>query len=415
MFASQDLDVGKCQEFGEQFLRISRSIYIMKNKLMNLFSKMTIVSILYLRRFGRCQTVSYIEIDSFGGYIGINASQRQTWFEAETYCNNTYGTHLASIHNETDNVNAFKSIHNVTDHTKWAWIGFTDQQCENWFYWTDGSPDTYTNWNPYYNEPNNNGNEDCTHFWAGSDGYWNDVSCNDTLYYFICNANTTGSRTSYPTTAPIACPTTSPTSPTVTPTQFPTQPSTKNYTLSLKTGIYEFAGTPYPVWFKLKGNNVSSSNTINGYGGYESEEWTEWFQHCCFNFTNTTFIWNQTLTNVGDNITMAIILHRVSEGIHVKEFGITSSLSSSSNSLMIFPGNNGVWLKYEGGEPGDDGCDFVRVNFVNNTYGKFDFEGDVQVKMELFVHLMMNYLQLNQHLYPVHIQHHQHMNLQYQQ
>jgi len=57
------------------------------------------------------------------------------------------------------------------------WIGFTDQGTEGSWYWYDGSPVSYTNWEP--GEPNNSGwwGEDCAEMWG--DGLWNDASCWD--------------------------------------------------------------------------------------------------------------------------------------------------------------------------------------------------------------------------------------------
>ena len=49
--------------------------------------------------------------------------------------------------------------------------GFTDRRDEGNFEWTDGSCVDFTNWRP--NEPNNLGNEDCTHAYVG--GIWNDL------------------------------------------------------------------------------------------------------------------------------------------------------------------------------------------------------------------------------------------------
>jgi gliding motility-associated-like protein len=55
------------------------------------------------------------------------------------------------------------------------WIGFTDENSEGTYYWYDGSPVVFTNWNG--GEPNNSGgNEDCTQIFPN--GLWNDLNCN---------------------------------------------------------------------------------------------------------------------------------------------------------------------------------------------------------------------------------------------
>ena len=127
-------------------------------------------------------------VNIIGGYIGIEKRRNLTitWNEADEYCLDTYGTHLASIHSETDNNNAFMTL----DTSEWAWIGLTDVICENLFLWNDGSPVDYTNWESISsNEPNNLGNEDCSHIWK--QGTWNDLKCDDNtrVSRFICNLN----------------------------------------------------------------------------------------------------------------------------------------------------------------------------------------------------------------------------------
>jgi hypothetical protein len=60
------------------------------------------------------------------------------------------------------------------------WIGFTDEVDEGDFKWSNGDPVTYTNWEPRFNEPNDNGGiEDHTVInWRGP-GFWNDFNQGD--------------------------------------------------------------------------------------------------------------------------------------------------------------------------------------------------------------------------------------------
>ena len=65
-----------------------------------------------------------------------------------------------------------------------CWIGLNDRDNEGTFTWADGTEVTYTRWNS--GEPNNVGNEDCTH--KHNNGYWNDRSCTYILSCYFCSA-----------------------------------------------------------------------------------------------------------------------------------------------------------------------------------------------------------------------------------
>lgn len=66
-----------------------------------------------------------------------------------------------------------------------AWIRGTDQLAKSRFIWKESGADfTYTNLGKF--NPDNLLGEDCVEM--GSDGNWNDLSCNDKLV-FICEQN----------------------------------------------------------------------------------------------------------------------------------------------------------------------------------------------------------------------------------
>lgn len=54
------------------------------------------------------------------------------------------------------------------------WIGLDDRAEEGTFRWQDGTLPGFTAWAD--GEPNNSGEEDCAHFWAG-EANWNDIPC----------------------------------------------------------------------------------------------------------------------------------------------------------------------------------------------------------------------------------------------
>jgi hypothetical protein len=80
---------------------------------------------------------------------------RETWIDAQDFCR-SLDMELASIHNDEEN-NHLKSKRGGKD----FWIGYNDQAGEQEYHWTDLTCSTYDNWAP--GEPNNLGNEDCTH------------------------------------------------------------------------------------------------------------------------------------------------------------------------------------------------------------------------------------------------------------
>ena len=125
------------------------------------------------------------------GYIGVNTLMN--WTNAESYCESTYNTTLATITSSTENALAIIAAvySGATDGT--IWIGFNDFDNEGTFEWLDGTRNdlyNYTNWAS--GEPNeDNGGEDCTQImYHGNNnkfGTWNDLPCRDALS-FVCNA-----------------------------------------------------------------------------------------------------------------------------------------------------------------------------------------------------------------------------------
>ena len=113
------------------------------------------------------------------------------WAEAESYCNSTYGTTLATIRSSTENKLAIVAAVYSGVSSVDAWIGFNDMDVEGTFEWIDGSINNdYTNWAS--GEPSNSaGNEHCGQIWYDGNndrfGTWNDASC-DASMSFVCNA-----------------------------------------------------------------------------------------------------------------------------------------------------------------------------------------------------------------------------------
>eukprot|EP01084_Bolivina_argentea_P136778 240901_1 len=180
--------------------------------------------------------ITYLSISSTAQkYIFVDIIMSAN--EAEAYCNSTYGTTLASIHNSSDNTAAQTlCVPQANDPKKACSIGLNDKLNERgsdrtlWT-WSDGTAyDFATNWRT--NEPNDyNGfpnGEDCAVIWQ-SDGLWNDIPCdgpqNDSSGYFqrfLCN---------YGTYFPSSAPTSTTTNPSITPTKSPSKSPTITTTI----------------------------------------------------------------------------------------------------------------------------------------------------------------------------------------
>ncbi|XP_059842837.1 C-type lectin-like [Hypanus sabinus] len=133
---------------------------------------------------GRCDEnwYYYPDVDSCYRYY----SHQKTWKEAEEFCNQLphYGN-LATVTSDEHNAFISRVISAVNSGNPWAWIGLNDIWQEGDFTWSDGTCYNYRKWGP--NEPNNHGNEDCTHihFFSGSEK-WNDFPC-DRSHGFVCS------------------------------------------------------------------------------------------------------------------------------------------------------------------------------------------------------------------------------------
>eukprot|EP01084_Bolivina_argentea_P079816 144691_1 len=137
----------------------------------------------------------------------------KTWWDSDTYCQSTYGTHLVTIIDSTMNT----EVKNVLTGSDRYWIGFYDAYSNQNWEWIGYTETTYTNW--YSNEPNNDG--DCGQIYGSSSsryGYWHDTMCSN-VNRFIC-----AEPGDYPTTPPSPAPTEMATMhPTTIPTIYPSE------------------------------------------------------------------------------------------------------------------------------------------------------------------------------------------------
>eukprot|EP01083_Nonionella_stella_P098170 275991_1 len=181
-------------------------------------------------------------------YIFIE--QRISHDEASSYCQNSYGTTLASIHSLAANEEASglcqsscPSCTRAVDHG--CWIGLNDKGNERddspigWV-WPDGSPFDWESWRSGepHDEPSGGSStdRDCVYIYPANHPIntyrrmWADVECIFTAY-FLCNHPPTPKPTAAPTNDPSQSPTNNPSnSPSITPSLNPSQHPTNNPT-----------------------------------------------------------------------------------------------------------------------------------------------------------------------------------------
>ncbi|XP_050994834.1 ladderlectin-like [Labeo rohita] len=106
----------------------------------------------------------------------------KTWAEAERQCIDL-GGNLVSVHNQATH-NFLKNFLKNANGIRRTWIGAYDATQENIWFWSDGSPFAYSNWQT--GEPNNSGGaENCVEMGNSAHQRWNDAHCS-ALLNFIC-------------------------------------------------------------------------------------------------------------------------------------------------------------------------------------------------------------------------------------
>eukprot|EP01084_Bolivina_argentea_P279965 478697_1 len=133
-----------------------------------------------------------IKAVQFKWSVGLNyvwVSDPMTWENAEQFCVTTFQTHLASIHDGTQN-GAVANLCSSGVGNSHCFIGLNDRANEGQWSWTDDTNLDYgPNW--YGSNPGDTGNpdEDCVGVLPSSG--WGDGFCTAvSIYTFICNAPT---------------------------------------------------------------------------------------------------------------------------------------------------------------------------------------------------------------------------------
>ena len=111
-------------------------------------------------------------------FIRVNSDSLHNFTEAETYCENTFGSHLAAIHSLSENNDAFGNGEWYSNYGE-MWIGLNDIETEGIYTWIDGTSLHFENWFDTTNS------ENCVGV-TNNNGEWNDISCSIGYYAFIC-------------------------------------------------------------------------------------------------------------------------------------------------------------------------------------------------------------------------------------
>eukprot|EP01084_Bolivina_argentea_P146443 256401_1 len=112
-------------------------------------------------------------------FIYVNDKQ-VTYLDAQSYCQSTYRTDLATITNEAEHIEISKLID--TGNNDYAWIGLNDLTEEGTFIWFSKYKLTFTKW--ANGQPDNyQGYENCA---CIGNNYWYDSVCNNFIS-FVCD------------------------------------------------------------------------------------------------------------------------------------------------------------------------------------------------------------------------------------
>ena len=148
--------------------------------LLSIFRHLFLLLLLW-DEFEKCESTSYnYQLSDDNKFIRVGSNRLHNWTEAETYCENTFGLHLAAVHSSSENNDAFGDGSWYSTYGE-MWIGLYDIDNEGDYSWVDGTSVDYANWH-YKNDTSF---ETCVGI-TTSNGTWNDVSCSTGYYAFIC-------------------------------------------------------------------------------------------------------------------------------------------------------------------------------------------------------------------------------------
>ncbi|XP_053199776.1 type-2 ice-structuring protein-like isoform X2 [Scomber japonicus] len=123
-----------------------------------------------------------------GGWTDSNSrcflfvSTSLTWADAEKHCQ-SHGGNLASVHSLEEHHMIQGVILKVTHSYSLAWLGGSDAQQEGTWFWSDGTPFSYTYWSR--GQPDNRADAHCLLMNFGAERKFDDQPCSYRVP-FVC-------------------------------------------------------------------------------------------------------------------------------------------------------------------------------------------------------------------------------------
>ncbi|XP_038588187.1 ladderlectin-like [Micropterus salmoides] len=114
----------------------------------------------------------------FSGRCFHYVPKAMTWAKAEKNCE-SMGGNLASVHNLLEYHEIQRLIMSASYDYTVTWIGGSDAQEERFWFWSDGTPFTFSYW--CKGEPNNLRGQHCLQINHGDNKCWDDVQCHTRL------------------------------------------------------------------------------------------------------------------------------------------------------------------------------------------------------------------------------------------
>ena len=142
--------------------------------------------IVFLLHYKSCESSTYnYERSDSGKYVRVGSlsGTGYNWSVAQVFCENEFGSNLASFHSSSENSDGFGDGSWYSTYGQ-MWIGLNDIEIEGDYVWIDGTPLDFENWSGRQNIKT----ENCIRI-NTNDGRWNDLSCSTLFQASVCNYN----------------------------------------------------------------------------------------------------------------------------------------------------------------------------------------------------------------------------------